>query len=388
MRVGRTRDRTLNLDLILVGGGLANGLMGWRLRQLKPDCRFLLLEQGERIGAEHTWSFHDSDLNKEQHCWIKPLIAYSWPYQEVRFPRRQRRLNIAYHSITSRHFHRIITETLRDQVRLETKVSEVRPHGVTLADGETLKAAAVIDGRGPLQVPGVNVRYQKFLGLRLELNRDHELDGPIIMDATVPQRDGYRFVYVLPLGRQELLVEDTYYSDSTSLDSDVLRQEIADYAQRRGWSVTRIAGEEQGVLPVILDGDPNGFWPDGEEVPRSGLRAGLFHPTTGYSLTQAVLLADWVASQPSLDSSKLHAAIRKRSFDLWERSGFYRMLNRMLFLAGEPGQRYRVLEHFYRLPENVVCRFYAGCATRLDRARILSGRPPVPVAAALRAIRP
>lgn len=377
----------LDLDLVLVGGGLANALLAWRLRQLKPDCRFLLLEQGERIGGEHTWSFHDSDLSSSQHRWIAPLVAHSWPYQEVRFPRRHRRLNVAYHSITSRHFHRVISETLKDHIRLETQVAEVRPEGVTLAKGGTLRAGAVIDGRGPLDVPEVEVRYQKFLGLRLELDRDHELDGPIIMDATVPQRDGYRFVYVLPLSRRELLVEDTYYSDSTSLDSDSLRKEIADYAQLRGWSVARIAGEERGVLPVVLDGDPNGFWPDGEEIPRSGLRAGLFHPTTGYSLSQAVSLADWVASQPTLNSSHLHAAIRRRSLDLWERGGFYRMLNRMLFLAGEPEQRYRVLEHFYRLPEKVVCRFYAGSATPLDRARILSGRPPVPFGAALKAIR-
>jgi lycopene beta-cyclase len=59
----------------------------------------------------------------------------------------------------------------------------------------------------------------------------------------------------------------------------------------------------------------------------------------------------------------------------------------MLFHAAPPRQRYRVLEHFYRLPEPVIARFYAGRTTGLDKLRILSGRPPVKMKAALAAMR-
>ena len=51
----------------------------------------------------------------------------------------------------------------------------------------------------------------------------------------------------------------------------------------------------------------------------------------------------------------------------------------MLYRAAEPGERYRVLQHFYRLPEPLIARFYAGRVTWADRVRVLSGRPPVPV---------
>jgi lycopene beta-cyclase len=43
------------------------------------------------------------------------------------------------------------------------------------------------------------------------------------------------------------------------------------------------------------------------------------------------------------------------------------------------------LEHFYRLPPATIGRFYAGRSTLLDKARILSGRAPVPVRPALAA---
>ncbi|WP_229425703.1 lycopene cyclase family protein [Massilia sp. Se16.2.3] len=41
-------------DLILVGGGLANGLIAWRLRTLRPALRILLLEASGGIGGNHT----------------------------------------------------------------------------------------------------------------------------------------------------------------------------------------------------------------------------------------------------------------------------------------------------------------------------------------------
>ena len=37
----------LDADLILVGGGLANGLLALRLRQQRPDLRLLIVEQGD-----------------------------------------------------------------------------------------------------------------------------------------------------------------------------------------------------------------------------------------------------------------------------------------------------------------------------------------------------
>jgi lycopene beta-cyclase len=58
----------------------------------------------------------------------------------------------------------------------------------------------------------------------------------------------------------------------------------------------------------------------------------------------------------------------------------------MLFRAAAPAERYRVLERFYRLPDGLVRRFYAGAPSLLDRVRILSGRPPVPVRRAARCL--
>jgi lycopene beta-cyclase len=117
------------------------------------------------------------------------------------------------------------------------------------------------------------------------------------------------------------------------------------------------------------------------------MRAALFHATTGYSLPEAVRLADAVAAAPDLRGPALCALTRERSRRTWRHGRFFRLLNRMLYRAARPEQRYRVLEHFYRLPEPLVARFYAGRPTLRDKLRILSGRPPVPLGRALRALR-
>jgi lycopene beta-cyclase len=45
-----------------------------------------------------------------------------------------------------------------------------------------------------------------------------------------------------------------------------------------------------------------------------------------------------------------------------------------------------VLERFYRLPEETIQRFYAGDLSTLDRIRLLTGKPPVPIAGAARCL--
>jgi lycopene beta-cyclase len=371
-------------DLALVGGGLANCLIAYRLADQRPDLQTLIIERGPALGGHHTWSFHQHDLSASQWNWMRPFAEHSWPRHEVRFPARRRTISSGYHTVSSRHLAGIVTAALGDRIRLGTEVREVTPNSIVLADGSTVRAAAVIDGRGDPRSPHLDIAYQKFTGLFVTTRDDHGLTAPILMDATVVQRDGYRFIYTLPLSDRSLLIEDTRYSDSPTLDRDSVLPAIDDYAHALGWTVAEVTDEEQGVLPIVLAGDIGRFWDDGPAgVPRSGMRAALFHPTTGYSLPEAVRMADDIARLGAMRSSELFGWTRRRSEQLWRRSAFFRLLNRMLFRAAEPDQRYRVLERFYGLPEPLIRRFYAGRLRWSDRVRLVTGSPPVPIGRAL-----
>jgi lycopene beta-cyclase len=370
-------------DVILAGGGLANGLIAWRLALRQPGLRILLLEQGARLGANHTWSFHDSDLDAAQRAWIAPLVSHRWPRYEVVFPDHARTLEGGYASIASHDFADVIEAALGQSLRLNARIAAVSPTRVELDSGEVLQARAVIDGRGMRPSARLALGWQTFLGQEVRLAAPHGLTAPIIMDASVEQQGGYRFVYVLPFDAHRLLIEDTHYVDSAAWEPDRLRANIAAYAQARGWRIERVAREEEGRLPIVLAGDFDDYWNDLAGQPSVGLRAGLFHSTTGYSLPHAVRLAERIAGMRDADAAGLFATIRDEAKREWRRQRFFRLLNRMLFLAGSPDRRWRVMQRFYRLPASLIAHFYAGRLSLGDKARLLSGKPPVPVGQAL-----
>ena len=376
----------VDLDLILVGGGLANGLIAWRLRQLRPDVRLLVLEAGDSLGGNHTWSFHETDLTPAQREWTAPLVAHQWPGHEVRFPGYARRLEGDYCCMPSQRFHEAIHPSIRDSVRFGVRVETVAPTRVTLADGTRLDARAVIDGRGPGPSAHLQVGFQKFLGQEVRTRVPHGLHVPVLMDATVDQHGGYRFVYVLPLAPDVLLIEDTVYADGAAIDASELRRRVRTYAAAQRWDIVELLREEHGVLPILLGGDVDAFWRATDGVPQVGVGAAFFHPTTGYSLPEAVAVADLVAARPDFEARSLHAALQGHASGRWKAGTFYRMLNRMLFLAAAPEQRRVVMERFYKFDEGLVARFYGGKLMWYDKLRLVTGRPPVPLIPALRAV--
>ena len=371
----------LRADVVLVGGGLANGLIALRLRALRPELKVMILERDAHLGGRHTWSHFATDVSPTIGAWLEPLISYRWDGYDVRFPSHARSLTTAYASITSDRFHEVVAAATGDGVLCGKSVGTIGNDRVTF-DGGLLEAPCVIDGRGPASAPHLVLGWQKFLGQELELAAPHGLTRPIVMDATVDQLDGYRFLYVLPLSPTRLLVEDTRYSDGSDLNHAVLAADIAAYAARQGWAIKTVAREEDGVLPIAMAGDIDAHW-RGATTAQVGLRAALFQPVTGYSLPDAARLADEIAALPVLTTATVRACVEARSKQRWRERAYYRLLNRMLFKAARPGRRYVVLERFYRLRQGLVERFYAGSITLADKARILIGKPPVPIPAAM-----
>lgn len=378
--------------LVIAGGGLAGCLTALALTRLRPDQSFLLLESGPAFGGNHLWSFFDPDISPGDRWLVDPILAGRWSGYDIRFPNRRRSLATGYSSASSDQLDRLVRERLEpDQYRLGAPVTAVERDRVELADGTIIPAAGVIDARGFEALPqsqrkALDLRWQKFVGREYRFERPHGLERPIVMDATVEQIDGYRFVYSLPFDEHRLLIEDTYYSDRPELDIDSLRGRIDSSLSSEDLESASVEREEMGVLPVALGGDFESFWP--QEAPaRIGVMGGFFHPTTGYSLPDAVRTALWLARENDLTGSSLAQGLRREAQSLWKARRFYRLLNRMLFRAAAPSERYRVLQHFYRLDEDLIGRFYAGRSTFLDKARILSGKPPVPVGRALTALR-
>ncbi len=375
-------------DLAIVGGGLAGGLIALAVAAKRPDLRVRLVEGGETLGGNRLWSFFGSDVAREDRWLLDRLVSHAWPDYDVRFPAFRRTLAQPYYSIGSDRFDRVLRDTLApDTVMTGRKVLAVSPTAAVLADGDRVEAKGVIDARGPADLSWLSCGWQKFVGLEIETAAPHGLDRPIVMDAAVEQQDGFRFVYALPFSATRVFVEDTYYSDTRRIDQAVLAARVSTYAATHGWRVERVLREEAGALPVVIHGDFERYWASGGKgVAKAGARAGLFHPTTSYSLPDAVRLAVRVAAAPEIGGAALHSLTHAHAKAAWDARGFYRMLDKMLFRAADPGERWRVLERFYRLDPKLIGRFYAAQSTTADKARVLMGRPPVPLGRALKVL--
>jgi lycopene beta-cyclase len=368
-------DAARSFEMVLVGGGLQNGLISLACLARDPARSIAVVEAGEALGGNHTWSLHAEDVPDAARPFIEELIVARFDSYDVLFPSFSRTIGQSYSVISSTQFAKVVEDRLRRapacELLLNTVVSSVEANGVQIRDGRVLRAGLVIDARGPGSVrPPQQTGYQKFLGRELRMRRPHGLTRPILMDATVPQLDGFRFFYVLPLADDCLLVEDTSFSRSPLLDLESARVFIAAYAARWGEAVECVR-EESGVLPMP--------WANGQPIDKSsplraGYAGGFFHPATGYSLPVALRLAMHVASHTSDD-------MFERDFeDLVQRhmrqARYARELNRLLFNCFAPEEMWNVFARFYRLPEPLIARFYALALTRWDQARILLGRPP------------
>jgi lycopene beta-cyclase len=380
-------DSDGRFDYIIAGVGLAGGLVALALAARRPWARVALVETEQRLGGNHTWSFHDGDLPDEVRPWVEPLVAHRWAGYSVRFPDGDRRFNSGYASITSTLFDRVVRARLASvgfDVRCGDGVAELGPGLVRTVSGLELRAPIILDARGLARAGGEpageghpqparpeRCGYQKFLGLEVELAVPARLDLPVLMDATVPQLDGFRFVYLLPLGPRRLLVEDTYYANTPTLDRARLRERVLGYLRQHGHQIVGVVREEAGVLPLPLTHLADA--PAGTPF-TIGYRGGWYHPLTGYSFPVAARLALVIAAA---DGPEAVAASIGRAWTRHVRQArLCQWLARLMFTAVAPERRWRLLARFYRLPAPTIERFYALRMTVLDRLRLLAGPPP------------
>jgi lycopene beta-cyclase len=363
-------------DLILVGGGLQNGLIALAVRSRWPHARIAMVERAASVGGNHTWCFHAGDVSSDAAGWIAPLVSHRWNGYDVCFEKFERRLEEDYAAVTSDRFAGVVSAAVLSDVGsrllLETNATRVGRSGVTLGDSREISGTLVIDARGPERLTTSATGYQKFVGLETQLKAPHGLERPVLMDARVDQSEGYRFLYVLPLSDHRLLIEDTYFNESPSLDAEVLRARVLEYADGRGFEVNTVLREETGVLPMP--------WAAGTEAKAGGFRAGYaggwFHPGTGYSFPVAARLADFISRIPLRDLAELPERVAPLARAHGRQSAYCHLLNRLLFQYYPPQERRHVFERFYRLPQDTIRRFYALNLSVGDRVRLLAGSPP------------
>ncbi len=305
------------------------------------------------------------------HCRLK-----KWPGYEVKFANFRRRLNLAYCSLLSSDLESELVRISSSgnlKIKTDSPIADLNSNSIRISDGTVYSGGTVIDCRGLQGRPaGLRCGYQKFHGFEIELAHQDWPDRlPVLMDATVDQRNGFRFLYVLPLSPRRVLIEDTHFSDNRELDREQSFAELNRYLRDRqigGWNILR---EERGCLPMPYS---KHMKPVLTTPLSGGYAAGWFHAATGYSFPLAARFAEVIATSSHQQMpQRISRLARQNHFP----ARFSRLLNRMLFRLVAPEKRWTIFRRFYRvLPEETIERFYAHQFTRFDAMRIVVGSPP------------
>lgn len=373
-------DHLKNRDVVITGAGLAGSLLALRLKMRRPDLRLLLIDRSSTGNLRKTWSCHASDL--EEHEWACSLAEQTWPGYEVQFPKYRRRLESAYVRLTPQRLEAKLRHELGDEVRFDCEVHQINPTSVVLKDGTRIHADVVIDSTRSLRMSEARGGFQKFAGCELRFTKPHGLREPILMDANVEQIDGFRFFYVLPLTDQNLLIEDTRFSQTAEFVPEAYFAEVLSYAHRSFGERPEILKQEFGVLPLPFAFEPR----EESSAPSIGMAAGFFHVVTGYSVPMALDVADAIADLPTINEKTVRTCLRIELAKIDRERSYFHLLNKMMFRACEAPLRYRIFERFYSMTPSLIARFYKGHLSFTDKARILIGRPPVPLLRALSAL--
>lgn len=280
---------TLDHSVIVVGDGPAGLALGAAFARAGVDA-IVVGEGGPWQATYSTWVTPRLGPSAEVLAWQGPVAAWGARRHELAVPYGvfdNDRLQDLLRTAAVHRRGRVVSVVHRlsaDEASAE----------VTLADGEVLRAALVVDASGPAArfsaapgaAPGVPV--QTAYGLVL----DHLPDGlePTLMDWRPPTSSpDATFLYVVGLGGGRWLVEETSLARSPAMPVDDLRARLA---ERLGADLTgRAERVEQVVIPMI-PGAP----PGGSAVVPFGAAARGVHPATGYSVADSLVAAPRVAA--------------------------------------------------------------------------------------------
>jgi lycopene beta-cyclase len=358
--------------LVIVGAGLEAGLLALRLLALRAPPAITLIDEGDGLFGPSA-TIRADDLVAGDLDWLGSALVARWAGQSVRLPGSERRFSSPYYLLSPEGLRGMIGTAVTIE---RGRARAVSASAVTLQDGRRLVADLVIDARALTPHPALVLGYHRSFGLEVDMARPHGLADPVTYDLSVAQGDGFRRLRLLPFSPTRLLVEESRYSADGTMDDEVLNTGISAHAREHGWSIDRVVAREKAQRPVALAFDAERYFADlPADVPVIGARAGLFHPVTGETVSEALQTARLVGNTWDQGGPAVALLLRSHALGRAREHGFLRRVSRALFGRKRPNDRVVVLSRFFGLESGLVARTLSGRSTLLDKARMTMALP-------------
>lgn len=369
---------------VVLGAGCAGLSFCYYLLEAGVEEPILVLDQKGGFADDRTWCFWDVEPTPFSHLAVKLWDSWSLHAEGATVVHHTDRY--PYRCVTAADFYEHALEAIAARgnvtLRLGEAVEGYKAHGGRVyvsTDAATYTARHVLDARGlPPGSPVFDEARreavwvpQKFLGLRLR-TREPVFDPAVctLMDFSVSQDRGLRFVYVLPFTGREALVENVYLSEAR-VSPEEHRAELAGYLVEKlalSPDAYVVDGEERGYIPMTDYRFPRRL---GEGVYTVGMLGGETRPSTGYTFLRIQrycrALAGYLAA-----GRKFSGNVHARRYEVLD-AVFLRFMRR--YPARCPGVYRRM---FAGVPPDALIRFLTERSTPLDELRLVGAMPKMP----------
>jgi lycopene beta-cyclase len=356
--------------IVIAGGGLAGAMAALAMARHRPEVPLLIIEEAETFGGTGIRTFSDAELGGAGEKLLGAEAVARWPGIYLSFPSLNRNLRIDWAGFGAVDLHRALVEVLDPkQYRLGTKVVAVREDTLVLDGGEEIKAEGAIDARGATNLSMLDLLYEARLEREYLCSAPHKVDRPVLIDASVDQNGGLRFMQCVPLSEDRLVIGDICVSDRAQPDEGAGARLDA-YAAARGWKIASSEGEHVWLRPLPYGGDFATFWRiGGARVAKLGLRGGFVHPVTGRTLGDAVANAMLLTGQRDYSAGALHNLFEAQAKQAWKKREPLRAVT-AAFARAKPEGRRDLLAALYGLSPGTIAGLNADDMGWIDRMRV------------------
>ena len=370
-------------EYVILGAGCAGLSLCYYLLEQGVTEPILILDQKSGFVDDRTWCFWDVEPTPFSHLAAKRW--WTWIFRATDTV-QQRTERYPYQCLTASDFYTGVLEQIssHDNVTLHLgePVVSCKEYGEEVFVGtarDAYTAHYVFDGRGlPPGSPAFEEAKgeavwvpQKFVGLRLRSRKPVFDPGRCtLMDFSVDQGRGLRFVYVLPFSEHEALVENVYLSEAeitVEEHRDELEEYLADVYELSPDDYV-VDDEERGYIPMTDHAFPR---KSGDRTYLIGMLGGESRPSTGYTFLRIQRYCRALAKN-IIAEKEPPERIEPARYELLDKV-FLRFMNEHSRRCPEV-----YLRMFTGLPPDTLVRFLTEKSTLADDLRLVLAMPKMP----------
>lgn len=364
------------VDYLFAGAGASATLllMCMEKQGLLKDKKILILDPDNKYRNDKTFCFW-SGQNEQLTIQCRHLITHQWDEVSVNRNEQESLHPKKYFHIAGidvyKELRRIIDQ--HQLQRIQGSVIELTPTEnlvKVITDAGILESSLVFDSRPPKYLPPNKDDahlLQSFIGFIISTDLPNSnLNCVDLMDFNIEQSGATQFMYVLPLGKDKILVELTRFGLEPI--TEIEAKPILDTYINQRFGNYQILHTEIGCIPMSTAAISVEALPG--VIPIGG-RAGAVKPSTGYAFKKMFQHAESIVDN-------LKRNIKPAGISNSTRFRFYDRLL-LLILTKQPSQGRPIFEALFRKNKTKnVLQFLDEKTTLIQDIRIFMTLPIIP----------